>query len=568
MMKKSYWLLAVGLLMGAGWAPVLVQSQTVGLFLHDDRASEGYTLITPLFHNSTYLVDNDGQLVHSWEHEKRPLGATYLLPNGNLLRGSLTTNPAPNFGGRGGRMQEVTWDGEVIWEFVYSDGQHALHHDTARLPNGNILMIAWEYHSAEEAIAAGRDATLHPLPTGAFWPEQVIEVRPTLPEGGEIVWQWHVWDHLIQDRDATKANFGVVEDHPELIDVNYAPAPTGDWLHMNAINYNAERDQIMLSTPGFDELWIIDHSTTTEEAAGHTAGRSGKGGDLLYRWGNPQSYRKGTRENQQLFFSHDAQWVEPGLPGEGNILVFNNGTVRADSSNSSIFEITPPLDENGAYTMNADGAFHPGDTVWRYEQPGTFFSGFASGEQRMPNGNTLIAEAQSGRIFEVTTEGEIVWQYVNPVTNEGPMMQGDSIPPSPTSRPEWLANSVFRAYRYAVDYPAFDGKDLSPKGTIELDRPIANEGEGGVPSGFVLSQNYPNPFNPSTAVTFRVPRLSDVTLRVYNMLGQRVKTLVDRRYGRGTFVVHFDAAGLPSGVYFYRLEAGDFTATKKMLLIR
>ncbi len=563
--KKSC-LLVAGLLMVAGGAPVRAQSQTVGLFVHDERAAQGYTLLAPMFHPSTYLIDNEGQVVHTWEHRFLPGSAVYLLPNGNLLRTARITNHF-GFGGRGGVMREISWDGEVVWEFDYSDSLHALHHDVAGLPNGNVLMIAYEYRSEEEAVAAGRDLTLHPMPTGAIWPEQIIEVRPIPPDSGEIVWQWRVWDHLIQDRDSTKANFGVVENHPELIDINWGPAPTADWLHFNSVNYNEGLDQIMISSPGFDEIWIIDHSTTTEEAAGHVGGRSGKGGDLLYRWGNPASYRKGTGKDRHIFFAHDAQWVEPGLPGEGNILVFNNGLVRSDSSNSSIFEIVPPLNEDGSYRMTANGAFDPGDMVWQYAQPDTFFSGFASGQHRLPNGNTLIAEAQSGRIFEVTTGGEIVWQYVNPVTDDGPLAQGDSIPPSPTSRPEWLANSVFRAYRYPASYPAFDGKDLTPKGLIEL-MPTAIEGPSGIPDGFALSQNYPNPFNPSTAIIFRVPRLTDVTLAVYNMLGQRVKTLVDRPYGRGTHLVHFDATGLPSGVYFYRLEAGSFTATQKMLLVR
>lgn len=568
MQRRRYGRAAICLLIIAGWLSAQARAQTVGLIVNDERSYEGYTLITPLFHSSSYLIDHDGQLVHSWEHEYLPGATTYLLPNGNLLRSARTINPAINFGGLGGTMREIAWDGTVVWEFVYSDSLHALHHDMARLPNGNVLMIAWEYRSAEEAVAAGRDTTSLPLPSDAFWPEQIIEVRPTPPEGGEIVWEWHVWDHLVQDFDPAKDNFGVVEDHSELIDINFGPAPNADWLHANAINYNADLDQIALSAPGFDEFWIIDHSTTREEAAGHTGGRSGKGGDLLYRWGNPQAYRKGINRDQQLHFQHDVQWIEPGLPGAGNILIFNNGLVRADSTNSSVFELAPPVDENGAYGMNPDGSFDPGVLVWQYARPGEFFSDFASGQQRMPNGNTLIAETQNGRIFEVTTDGEIVWQYINPVTNEGPLRQGDPVPPGPTSVPTRLANGVFRAYRYPLDYPAFEDKDLTPRGTLELPGSTNVEGEDDVPTTFVLSQNYPNPFNPTTTISFFVPRLSDVTLAVYNVLGQRLTTLVDRPYGHGTYAVHFDAAGLPSGVYFYRLEAEGFTATKTMLLIR
>ena len=547
-----------GFLIAAGWTPTRAQEQHVGLFINDERAYEGYTLVVPLFYDTAYLVDNDGLLVQMWSFDTPTAGATYLLPNGNILRGGLTPNANINFGGLGGIVQEVAWDGSIVWEFEYSDDQHALHHDVAYLPNGNILMVAWEHHSAEDAIANGRDPDT--LPSGAFWPEQVIEVRPTPPEGGEIVWKWHVWDHLIQDLDPSKANYGVVEDHPGLIDINYAPARQSDWLHVNAINYNAERDEVVLSVPGFNELWVIDHSTTTAEAAGHTGGRHGRGGDLIYRWGNPEAYRAGTAADRQVQFLHDVQWVEPGLPGAGNILLFDNGLNR---QTSAIIELVPPLDDDGFYEQNADGVFGFGDVEWRYENPGTFFSGFASGEQRQPNGNTLIAEAETGRIFEVTTGGDIVWEYVNPVTDEGPLARDEPIPA--INERGWLANSVFRAYRYPLDYAGLEGKDLTPFGPIEL--PTDIEEDLAIPTTFALAQNYPNPFNPTTTIPFHVPQRSRVTLAVYNGLGQRIATLTDREYSPGAHTVTFEAAGLPSGVYFYRLEAEGTTRALPMTLL-
>ena len=86
-------------------------------------------------------------------------------------------------------------------------------------------------------------------------------------------------------------------------------------MHTNAVAYNAELDQIMLSIHAFSEVWIIDHGTTTEEAASHSGGKRGKGGDLLYRWGNPRAYRTGTNVDQRLFAQHNAHWIPEGLPG-------------------------------------------------------------------------------------------------------------------------------------------------------------------------------------------------------------------------------------------------------------
>ena len=179
----------------------------------------------------------------------------------------------------------MTWDGADAWTYVYSGG--VAHHDIEVLPNGNVLMIVRETKPAAEAIAQGRDPDL--LAEGELWTVFIIEVEPTGPTSGNIVWEWRAWDHLVQDHDPTQNNFAGVGVHPELIDINYfdptRPAER-DWRHANAVDYNEEFDQIVLSVRHFSEFWVIDHSTTTEEAAGHSGGDRGRGGDLLYRWGN------------------------------------------------------------------------------------------------------------------------------------------------------------------------------------------------------------------------------------------------------------------------------------------
>ena len=298
--------LILGLVLLALPAVAAAQTQTIGLFRNDPGTFPGYTLFSPLEYTDTYLIDNQGELVHSWS-TPYPIGnMAYLEEDGTLFR---TADPGGNdvfvWGGDAGLVQQLDWDGTVLWEFLYSDSTVRLHHDIEVMPNGNVLMIAWEYKSQAECIAAGRDDFL--LPDGELWPDHLIEVEPIFPSGGNIVWEWHAWDHLIQDFDPAQNNYGVVEDHPELIDINYMQDPLADWLHFNAIDYNPDLDLIAISTPRFDEMWIIDHSTTTAEAAGHTGGRWGKGGDLLYRWGNPQRY--GANGKCELFGQHDARWL-------------------------------------------------------------------------------------------------------------------------------------------------------------------------------------------------------------------------------------------------------------------
>ena len=298
-------------------------------------------------------------------------------------------------------------------------------------------MIAWEIKTEAEALAAGRNPNL--MEAGELWPDHIIEVQPTGASGGEIVWEWHAWDHLIQDYDETRENYGTVAGHPERINLNYAGDSGADWNHINAIDYDTDLDQILLSVHSFSEIWVIDHSTSTAQAKGSTGGNSGKGGDLLYRWGNPQAYGSGSSADQQLFEQHDAKWVKSGLPGYGHILIFNNGQGRPEGDYSSVDEIVPPVNSNGSYTFTTGAAYRPTMPLWSYTAtpPTEFYAQNISGAQRLPNGNTLICQGPDGLFFEVTASGEKIWEYD-------------------------YGGAIFRVERYSPDYAGFNGTDLAP----------------------------------------------------------------------------------------------------------
>ena len=402
------------LLYGTCFIPVSL-TQTVDLV--DERSQKtinGQILFAPMDSRITYLIDNTGIVNHTWSSSYLPGEAVYWLKDRTILR---TIKIALSGSGAGGGIQKIAWDGTVVWEFRYYTSQVLSHHDIKPLPNGNVLMIAWETKTRNDAIAAG----CNPNKVGnSFKPDHVIEVKPTGPTSGEIVWEWHVWDHLIQDYDSSKANYGVVGTHPELIDINYGNSEE-DWLHCNSIDYNEIFDQIVISSKFFHEIWVIDHSTTTEEAAGHTGGNSGKGGDILYRWGNPYAYRAGIISDEMLFSQHDATWIEPGCPGAGNILIFNNGKNRPITKYSSIDEIVPPVDNNGTYYLAPGSAYGPENPIWSYTaNPLTsFYADFLSGCQRLPDGNTLICNGVAGRFFEVTPSGVTIWQYFNQYPTPG-----------------------------------------------------------------------------------------------------------------------------------------------------
>ena len=437
--------------------------------MNEPEAFDGYTLFNKWGTKTIYLIDNQGRVVHRWELDAETLFAR-LLENGNLLTFA-NRSQGSDGKGRYRYVREVDRNGNILRQCT----QGRPHHDFLKMPNGNVLLLSLQSKTREEAIAAGANPDF--IHTRGLRVPHVVEARPTGPANCEIVWEWSAWDHLIQDFDSSKANYGVVAEHPELIDLNFRLSEGAsrddpwDWIHSNGIDYNPELDQIVLSLCYFSEVWIIDHSTTRAEAAGPSGGKGGKGGDLLYRWGNPHAYRAGTPDDQQLFWPHNPQWIAPGLPGTGNILIFNNGDEYTDFRRgySSVDEIAPPVD-GANYRLNPDSAYAPVEPVWAYTAPtpSDFFAGYISGAQRLPNGNTLICDGVHGTLFEVTPAGKTVWKYVNPLTGNGPLRQGESVPLAQDGGWERPANQVYRAYRYAPDYPGLQGLDLTPGEPIEL----------------------------------------------------------------------------------------------------
>jgi len=176
------------------------------------KTIDGQILYSPMWSTTTYLRRADGSLNHSWASSYFPGVMVRWLGDGTILR-TIRVGAGHGGGGSGGGVQKVQWDGTVIWDFRYDTDGHLSHHDVKSLPNGNVLLIAWETKTLDEAIAAGRNPNT--IKGDTFIPDHIIEVKPTGPTSGEIVWEWHVWDHLIQDYNSSKANYGVVADHPE-----------------------------------------------------------------------------------------------------------------------------------------------------------------------------------------------------------------------------------------------------------------------------------------------------------------------------------------------------------------
>lgn len=521
---------------------------TIGATHITEDAHEGYTLFTVF--KETYLINNCGEVINQWTSSFPPGNSVYLLPNGNLLRAGRTDSTDITFGGQGGVVEIYGWEGNLIWQYFYDTPTMRQHHDIYPMPNGNVLILAATIMSNSEAIQAGRNPAL--LTESELYNEQLIEVTPIDFNNANIVWEWNIKDHLVQDFDATKDNFGDVGLSPNKLDINFLNGGSGasNWLHINSIQYNEERDQIVLGSRHMSEIWIIDHSTTTTEAASNTGGTYGKGGDFLYRWGNPQSYRQGTSANRTLFGQHTPHFIPSDLPNAGKIILYNNGIERTPSY-SQVDIISLPESSLGVYDYTANTAYLPVNPDYTYEEhtsgSSDFYSAIVSSAQQLPNGNILICEGNQGHFFEINSNEEKVWEYINPVnSNTGSISSQGNPPPN--------ANLTFRAEKYSTDYEAFAGRDLTPGEPIELNPDLTVCNNLSTSEFEITSVTiYPNPTNDYVLIE---STNSFNKIEVYNMLGRLVSVTTEPKV---------DFSEQPNGIYILKVYSGNKSTTQKII---
>ena len=323
----------------------------------------GHRLVAPVSSTRTLLFDAAGKLVHTWPSQHKPGMSAYLLESGNLLRSFVSREDPGALSGTGGGVQELSIEGELVWEYRLDSEELLAHHDIEPLANGNVLMIAWEELTREQALAAGRDPERTREP---FRPDRIVEVRPTGPRSGEIVWSWRVLDHLDE------------------IPIDFPPQRiAGELNHINGIDHDPLSDWIAVAACFQDEVWIIERPS----------------GELIQRFGNPRAH--GAEGEQELFFPHAPRFV-PQAGGPPNLLVFSN--LSRPTSRVIELELAPV----------GGGAPRP---VWSYSAPG-FDSDYMASAERLPGGSTLICSSMQLRVFEVDEAGELVWE-IGPGELEG-----------------------------------------------------------------------------------------------------------------------------------------------------
>jgi hypothetical protein len=349
----------------------------VGLRAHDpERACPGYTLIAPhTTERTVYLVDLEGRVEHTWELPYPPGLYGYLSPRGTLIYNARTDESGSEFLAqnpwKGGAILEVDWRGRVLREVTHADH----HHDGRLLGNGNVVLLCQAAIPTElsKRVVGGRPGTER---EGVMYGDYLVEMTTE----GEVVWEWRSWEHLDPERDP----------------IAYAGEPRDEWTHGNTVAEMPDGN-LVVSFRNISTVAIVDRAS----------------GEIVWRLGAPPL----------------AQQHAPVPLDNGNLLIFDNGTHRAD--------------HHVPFSRVIEVDLSTGRIVWCYQEarPVDFFSPFISNAERLPNGNTLICEGNFGRIFEVTRGGELVWEFVNPYFGE-PVGHPKGRPPT---------NEVFRAFRYSEE---------------------------------------------------------------------------------------------------------------------
>lgn len=529
----------------------------------------GYTLYATSGGTTAILCDTNGTAWHTWSGLTGNTGySSYLMPGGILWRTVTASGNSLSGGGMTGRVQKVDFNGAILWDYTYSSTTYCLHHDICPMANGNVLVISYDVKSASEVTAAGSSFS------GAVWSEKVMELKPTGATGATVVWEWKVWDHVVQNTNASGANYqSSIVNHPELLNLNYKAAK--DWMHMNGIDYNPVLDQITVSSHNLNEWYVIDHSTTTAEAASHAGGNAGHGGDFLYRWGNPAAY--GATGTAILNVTHDAHWIPEGCPNAGRLVGFNNKGVS--SSQSSVDQVTPVM--NGYnYTFGTP-------TTYTQRHACNGYSSNMGNSQQLPNGNMLVCIATAGNIYEIDPAGNSIWTksaggtapqafrydvcYVNQAAPAIPTitLNGSDLQSSTAVSYQWYLNGVQIAgatnqtytptqngvylvkvtdsngcmYSYSVGYKytgANSVNDLNLSNAVNI---------------------FPNPTTGVVNIDNKIFAGKEFEVTVYDALG---KKLINEKN-----VFTLDLSGYESGLYFMSATSeGSVTVNKKISVVK
>jgi len=504
---------------------------TLSIFVNG-QSFNGFALYNSQGSNTTYLIDENQNIAHTWNMNTECNYTVALKENGNLIRGTkgnTSVFSSGNIAAGGGIVQEIAPDGSILWEYTYANSDHVSHHDLT-LVGDNVLLTAYEKKTSTELNTAGFNNA-----SSEKWPTHFVELEPDGNGGANIIWEWHIWDHMCQDTDPNGPNYvSNISDNPELIDINMIQAQGGpgggggDWFHVNGVDYNEDLDQIVFSSRFASEIYIIDHSTTTAEAATHSGGNSGMGGDILYRWGNPSNYgMSGTQIIDNAV--HDARWItDDGRPNGGYLQIFNNSGVS--NSVSAIDGIDTPWDAaTNTYLRTPGQSFQPFSYTTRYECAHSASGQSAS--DRMSNGNIYVnasgGQGGAGVMYEVDAlTGQIIWGPYNAQSQKG--------------------------FRYECDYPGIIALEsyMYPNGNITTS---CFDATTTIENTIADALNiFPNPTKGVVTLSFEAVEIQDIKIQIVNSIGQQVYNNHLNKH-IGLVNEKIDLSSFSEGLYFVKI---------------
>lgn len=528
---------------------------TVGTIINNELAVDGYTLFAPSHNSKVYLINNCGEIAHQWETNENTNGSIHLYENGNLLYSCKDESTEEFYaGGKLGKLKLFDWNNNLLWENnFFESSNYVFHHDFEPLPNGNLLLILWKIIPTVDAIRAGKNFYGNNL-----WSEKLIEIKFLENNSYDIVWEWSAWDHIVQDLFIDGPNYGNITQNYGKIDLNYYNNTNSDWLHFNAISYNENDDLIAISTPTFNEIFIIDHSTSTQEAATSVGGKFGKGGDIIFRYGNPAAYKNGLANDRVLYKQHNVQWLAGNLPYGGNLLVFNNGRDRNGPLYSSADIISISRDTNEKFDLENNIANSKNEILKRYtfpEDSTLMYTSHSGSAQMLPNANVLFCSTKNNFFAEVTSLNTLAWLYKSPVSHTGILTQGEEQLKSETT---WRATKILNSHK------SLTGKNLTPKETIEnkgniesctLFPNIYNNFCDTCGIDYIIENDdflkiYPNPVN--SELTIQNDFATLINYKIYNLNGILLKRKENLNLFNAVFKI--DLSDLPVGTYIMQIN--------------
>jgi len=403
----------------------------------------GYTIFQP-GDSGAMLIDMNGNVVNQWRDLKGLPSSNKILPGGYVM--GTTKQRNRKYGSQDNvDLVQVDWDGDIVWQFnkyeLVSDPHRAKtwmlrqHHDYQREGNPVGYYVPGMEPLVDRGntlIACHKNLKNPNISDKLLLDDTIIEVT----WDGNIVWEWICSEHFEE--------MGFSEEAKNVLARNPGTVPSGggmgDWMHLNSVSTLGPNKWF----DSGDERFNPDNIIWSGRETNILAITDKKTGKIVWQVGPDYTATPALRELGQIIGPHHAHMISKGLPGEGNILVFDNGGRAGYGAPNPG---SPTGRQNALRDHSRVIEFYPVtlEVVWQYPargprlgmpMPGNiFYSPFMSSAQRLPNGNTLITEGNDGRIFEVTAELETVWEYVSPFYNK-----------------KMKQSMVYRAYRVPYEW--------------------------------------------------------------------------------------------------------------------